>query len=283
MSWQVLIAISITFYSVSTLLQKIILRHEKTDAMAFSIFFQLLVGVIIGAFGFVTTDMSLPNLFAYLPNLLIMTILYTGGNIFLFKSLQKIDASIFTVIFSARNLFTIFASTIFLNEGLNFHQFWGMGLILVAIILISLKSTKLTFSRAEFFALLAALGFGLALTNDRILLSHFNLYPYVFLAFVIPALVTIPLYPKSAAQMGVFLKAPFVAKIFLLCVLYAVSAITFFQALQIGSNSSQIVSVNQVNVVLTVILSAVILKERTDLVKKVFASILSFAGLILLG
>lgn len=283
MTWQVLIGISVLCFAFSTILQKILLRNEKTDPMAFSIVFQLITGIFIGLFGWITIGFKLPDLSPLILNLALMTLLYALGNVFLFKSLQKIDASVFAVIFSGRALFTILASSILLKEGLSLNQFAGTVLILASIVLVTLKSTKLTFSRYELFALLAAVCFGLETTNDRMLLGRFEIYSYVFLAFVIPSLFTVPLYPRSILKMGEFLRVPLALKMSLLCIIYATSAITFFTALQIGNNSSQIASINLTAVIVTVLLSVVILKEREIILRKIAGAILSFFGILLLG
>jgi uncharacterized membrane protein len=283
MTWQLLVIISILFFSFSTILQKILLRNDKTDPMAFSIFFQLFVGIIIGMFGFVTLGLSFPNVIPLFFNLIIMIIVYALGNIFLFKALQKIDVSEFTVIFSGRTVCTIIASSLLLKEGLNFHQYIGMILILISIIFVTVRTFSFGFSKQEFYALASAVCFGLATTNDRFLLGHFQLYTYVAMAFIIPALCTIPIYPSSISHMSIFLKSKFLIRMFVLCFLYAISAICFFSALQIGNNSSQIASINQVTVIFTVLLSIFILKERENIFKKMIGAVLSFIGIILLG
>lgn len=282
MTWQVFIFASVVLTSIATLLQRILLKDEKSDPVSFSIFFQLLTGLLIGAFGSFFSDMSFPSRWSGIwVNLILMTVLYALGNVFIFKSLKLVEASVFTVIFSSRALFTTLGSTLLLHEGLNARQMGGTLLIILGVVLVTLKSAKISFSRNEIYALLAGACFGFANTNDRILLKTLNLYPFVFLAFVVPAIMIAVVKPNAAKKMKAFFGKILLTRMIMLCIVYAVSAITFFAALQASPNSSQVASMNLTNVILTVLLSIVFLHERTNVPKKLAGAIASFVGLLL--
>lgn len=283
MTWQFLILTSVFLYSISVLLQRILLREEKSDPITYSVFFQFLTGIIIGGFGFLFSDMSFPNLKPLLFNLALMVLLYGFGNVFIFKALKALEASRFTIIFASRALFTILASSLLLREGLLPQQLLGTFLILSGVVLVNIKSAKLAFSKKELVALLAAASFGLANTNDRFLLQEFKVYPYVFLGFVLPAVLIVLLYPYTVKKVKLFLEGGVLAKMLLLCVIYAASAITFFSALQIADNSSQVVSINITSVIVTVLLAVAFLKEREYLTQKLLGALASFVGLLLVS
>lgn len=283
MTWQFLITLSIIFFSVSILLQRYILKESDSKPIAFSIFFQFLTGALITVAGFLFSSINLPDIIPLIPNLLLMIVLYTFANIFIFKSLKEIEASKYTIIFATRALFTIFASTLILSEGLTVKQLGGTLFILLGVIIVSIESTKFTFRKGELFALLGAIGFGFANTNDRFLLGSFNIYPYMSVIFISPAIFMGLIYYKELKYIKLFLHKSIFKKALLLCVIYALSAITFFAALKIADNSSQVISVNLTSVILTVLLSIIFLKERSHVVKKLAGAILTFAGLFLIG
>lgn len=89
MPWQILIGVSVIFFAISTLLQRLLLKEDNSDPIAYSIFFQILIGVLIGGVGFLVADMALPDLKPLLPNLIIAIIFYALANIFVFNSLKK--------------------------------------------------------------------------------------------------------------------------------------------------------------------------------------------------
>ncbi len=283
MTWQIFIALSVVFYSISVLLQRSILKESNSQPVAFSIFFQLLVGIIIGITGFFLGQSSLPPLGPFAFFLALVTCLYGFGNAFLFKSLQITEASKFTVLFSCRAFFTILASTLFLQEGLGPKQLVGVLCIFSAVAIVSLKSTRFEFNKGDLFALIAAMCMGLANTIDRHLLQHLLLYPYVSFSFIVPSLFTAVMQPKEVKHLPLFWKKNLLPKVLLLCFLYSLAAITFYNALFLGTNSSQVISVNLTNVIVITVLSIFFLKERDNIPKKVIGAALSFVGLLLLS
>src|SRR5256885_144713 len=110
MSWQILALLSVITYSFSSILQRVILKESNSHPMAFTILFQLFVGLFILLYGFAFSKMTLPDLRPLAFNLTLATLLYATGNIFIFKALKITEASKFSIIFSSRTLFTILAS-----------------------------------------------------------------------------------------------------------------------------------------------------------------------------
>ena len=283
MSWQLLILISVVLYSISVLLQRVILKENESRPIAYSIFFQLLVGIVIGIVGFLFADMSLPsNLGSLFWNLLLMTFLYGFSNVFIFKSLKQTEASKFTIVFASRAFFTVLASALLLKEFLTGTQFVGALLIFSGVVLVNLKSSKFFLDKGSLLALFGAITFGIANTNDRYLLKSFNIYPYITLAFIAPFFLMSAVYPKELKHIKLFLDKKILKKALLLSVVYAFSAAAFFAALQASSSSSLVASVNITSVIVIVMLSAIFLKERDNLPKKIVGAILSFIGLLLL-
>lgn len=282
MSWQFLILLSVVTYSISVLLQRVLVREDKIDPVAFAIVFQFILGLIVGIFGYLTQDMSVPNFQTIWVNFVLMVVLYSAGNIFLFTALQKIEASKFTIIFSCRALFTVFASSLFLGEFLNLGQWMGAICIFSGIFLVTGKISRINFSKYEFFAFCSAIAYGVANTNDRILLKSMHVYPYVFLSFLLPSILMTIVYPASIKHVNIFFRKKILWKLLVLCCIYATGALLFYVALQKAPNSSQVATINLTSVIVIVLLSIILLKEHTDWVKKIIGAVLSFIGLLLL-
>jgi len=230
MSWPILISISVFLYSFSVILQRILLKDEKTEPISFAIFFQLGVAVVTAILVLLFVGkITLPNLSEISWNVLLMTVLYALANVFLFKSLKTIEASRFAVIFSSKTLFAVLGVTIFLNEGLRLIQWVGALLILAGVVTVSIKRLDLKIGKGDLFAFVAAILFGLANTNDRLLVGFFNPYSYVVLGFVLPAILMSAFYPKSLLKMTIYFRRRFVNKMLLLCAMYGQSAVTFLR------------------------------------------------------
>ena len=281
MSWQILVAVSVVTYSVSVLLQRILLKDEKIDSVAFSIVFQLLTGALILGYA-LTRGFSSPNLLPLLPNLALMTFLYGAGNVFIFKALKAIEASEFTIIFATRTVWIILAAVLFLSEQFSLVQLLGTGLILSSVVLVSWQK-GLKLSRGVLLSLAAAACFGLAFANDAFIIRNFDVPSYLGIAFIVPALAVWMVFPKSSSKMLPMLKKSFLKKLGVLSVLYATSAITIFLAYQIGRNAAQIAPLNQTSTILTVLLAIIFLGEKSQLTRKLIGAVLSFIGIILVG
>jgi len=68
----------------------------------------------------------------------------------------------------------------------------------------------------------------------------------------------------------------------LLAFIWSVSAIAFYLAIEKGALASQISPISQSKIILTVLLAAILLKERENLLIKVVAAFLTMAGVLLI-
>lgn len=281
MAWQILIILSVICYSVSVLLQRILVKEKSSDPVAYASFSQLLTGLMIGIFGYLFTTMRYPDFKPLVLNFLLMIFLYALGNVFVFKALKNTEASKFSVIFSSRAIFAVLTFSLLMKETLTIPQWIGTFLILSAAVIVSLETKKIKFSFKEIYALLAAMFYGFTVINDKFLLRHFDVFPYSFLGFVLPALSILVFRSSSIKYMKVFLVKETFVRMVTLSLFYAASAILFFYALQVAENSSQVISLNSIGVVVTVVFAIIFLKERKRIIWKIVGSFLGFLGLLL--
>ena len=284
MLWQLLIFLSIILYAVSTVLQRFLLKNDKTEPISFSIFFQIGVALVIGIIVIlIEGSFPLPDFAQIIWSVLLMTVLYTLATIFVFRSLKITEASKFTVIISSKTLFAVFGASLILNEGLTIIQWLGAVLIILGIIIISIKNIGKKINIGDVFALLAAIVIGFANINDRFLVKFFNPYSYVAIGFLLPGLLTALIHPKKLAYLKTYLHKSFIYKMLLLCLLNGLCAVAFYASLQLTPNSSQLFAINSFGAIITVILSIFILKEKDDVIKKIVGVLVSFFGLLLVN
>lgn len=283
MPWQFFILISVFFYSIAIIIQRVLLKESNSRPIAYALVFQVLVSMILAVVALLLGRWQWPDFSVVFPNLVLMTLLYAAANIFIFNALKMIEASKFTILFSIRGFMTVLASTIFLRESLEPMQLIGAVLIFVAIVMVDFKSQHLKFTKGDVFALLGGICFGLANTNDRMILSHMDAYVFTSIGFLTPALVIAALYPKEVPHIKLFLRPSLFKKMMAFASFYAIAAITFFMALQKTTNSSQVASINLTSVILIVLLGVVFLKETDSILKKIAAAMLSFIGLWLIN
>lgn len=283
MSWQFFLFVNIITFSITTLLQKILVRESSSKPISYAIFFQFFTGVVVSIVGFALHAMRMPSIAAVWPNLLLGTFLYAFANVFIFKALKQTEASKFTVIFSTRVLFTILASTILLGEIFTGKDIIGALFIFAGIILVSLKSNKFHFGKGDFYGFIAAVLFGFANSNARFILQAFSVYPYMMFVFFTPALLLGIIYPKEIKEAKVFLKGKVLTSICLLSLIYGIANIGFFEALKRGPSSSLVSTIQLLSVIVTVLLAILFLNERKNLLKKLLGTVISFIGLLILS
>ena len=282
MSWQLLVGISVVLYSVSVLLQRLLLKDEKSEPISFSIFFQVGVELTIAVLVLlIHGSIPLPDFSEISWSVLIMTVLYALANISIFKSLKATEASRFTVIFSSRTIFAVIATSVVFSETLTINQWFGALLIIIGVIIVSIKETKSKINKGDLLAMIAAVLFGLANTNDRFLVKFFDPYSYVIIGFLLPAILIGIIYPKKITGIKTYFKKDFIYKMILLCTLYGLSALAFFTALQITPNASLAFAMYAFSGVLTVVLAIILLKEKDYLSRKIVGAVLSLVGLLL--
>lgn len=280
MSWQILIGVSIMGAVTAWLLQRTLLKEDKSDPIAYSIIFQIVTGLLIGMFAFIR-GFHIPHLQPLLPNLLLMPVLYLLANIFIFRSLKLTEASTFTILFSGRAIWIILLSIILLHESFTLQQSVGTVLILAGIFIVSLKDKKFRLQKGELFAIAAAVAFGAAIVNDSFVVQKFDVPSYYTISFLIPGFLMWIVFPKSTPKIMEVVRTPTFYKIIVLAAVYGISSITYMLAYTVGKNAAQIASISQVSTVLTVIVAIFLLNERKNIWKKVIAAVISFIGVLL--
>lgn len=280
--WLIFILASTFLYSIARLIQRVLLKDEKSDSVAVSILFQLSLSFLLFIFGLFFGNISFNNFRQVFPNFIVLAVLYGLGNVFIFQALKRTDASAFAILYSGRVFVSVAASSLLLHEGLSFKQYSGMLFVITAIIIIFYKKSALQLNKGLLFTLLGALFFGLELTNDRFILKSFNVYSFLFLSGLFPAIFTFFIYPSSLKKMASMIQLSRLIKFMFICLVYGAGMIFYFFALQIGSNSSQIAALDQLSTIVIVVLGILILKEKQQILRKVIASIISVIGAIML-
>ncbi|MDP3941094.1 MAG: EamA family transporter [bacterium] len=284
MPWQLLLGISIIGEVIGRLLQRTIMKEDKSDPIAYAVIYQIIGGIIIGIFALVKGFQLPQDITPILPNLLIMPVLYAITNICMFTALKKTEASIFTILFASYSIWLIVGSIFVFREPFSFLQIIGTVLILLSVILVSWKHKNIKIGRAELITLSGAIVFAAAILNDTIILQKgFDPASYLSISFLAPGLFLWLLYPKRTKEIVAIGKSAAVKKVILMAFIYGIVTLTYYYAFLFGKNAAQIASINQINTVLTVIAAVIILKERSHLLLKLSAVAMSFVGVLLVS
>jgi transporter family protein len=280
MTWLIYTVISVVAASFINLLQKLSMKDENSDPLPYAIALQFSAALICLAFAF-AKGFEMPPIKEYPLNFFLEAILYAFGSLFSFKALKLIEASEGTVILSFCSVVTITASAVFLKESLTPQGLLGAALIIISIILVS-KLKDFSVNKGVFYALIAAMFYGLAVVNDAYLLKFSDPTSYTSIAFLLPGVLLSLLYLNSLKKLKGFLRPKSAKIMFLLAFVWSVSAIAFYIAIEKGALASQISPISQSKVILTVLLAAIFLKERDNLPAKIAAALMTIMGVMMI-
>ena len=284
MSWQFFAALNIVFFSLSTLVQRVLIKESKSRPITYTIVFNLFTGIVVLCIGLVTGMPLYSAVTVQMGFFLLLAIfLYGFGNLFIFKALKETEASKFTLIFATRVIFTIIVAVLFLSESFGLKEVIGTFFVFAGIFLVSKTSKKFVFNKGDLYAVIAAMLIGFANANARFVLHSFPIFPYMLLGFFGPAIVLSLIYPNEAKQGKIFLKKKPFGGMLLLGFFFAIANIGFFQAIKTGPSVSLVSVVILTSVIVTVILSILFLKERDNMWQKLLGALISFIGLVILS
>ena len=281
MSWLFLTILSVVIASVASILQRILMRDDKSNPYSYAIIFHLLLGVLVLVFGLMRgTDFSLFSGNIYM--LLLASALWGACQVFLFKALQLLEASEVTVISDLRVIVTIIASIIFLGEIFTGWNIVGAILIVAASLLVVDVRKGFKFNKGVWYTLAMALFAGLAIVADSANVQQYDVLAYSTFSNFLSGFFILAFYPRALRQWGHFIQPSFLVKMVPLAVFSATQGVLYLLALTYGGNTAQVGTIRQSSIILTVLLAIVFLNERGKLLHKIVAAVLVTAGVFLL-
>lgn len=284
MPWQLLITISVIGTSAITLFQRALLRQQKYDPVAYSIFFLAIATIFMFSYAAMSPARQVSVPIPYI-NILISSLLYGVAVILVFKALKKITASQFAILYSTRAAWTALLAVPLLSESLTTAQVVGAAFVLLAVYILNpIRKRSLQFDKNSLLVLLAALLYGIAFVNDAIAVrGGYSVPLYVALATIGPMLVIILLQPSVLQKLKpLFRNIVFIKTAIITGFLHALQAITIYLAFQRAHNAPVLAMLNQLQTVLIVLGGIILLGEREQIKRKLFSTAVGFAGLVLL-
>lgn len=281
MSWLLAILINVVAISVAYLFQRLAMKKEDSDPILSTIIFQFLLGFVTIPFA-IAQGFSWPNWAELWPYFLFSTTMYALGSVMFFKSIKLIEASEMTILAGAGAIVTMFCAYIFLSERLVMSQYFGASLVVLSILLVQYRKQKFVFSKGAILALVATSLFAFGTISDMLIIKTHDAISYAGLMSLFPGLMLCLMYPKKVKELPKAIKT-INKNLIAYALIYSIGVITFYAALAKGAMLSQVSVISKTNIVLTVILAAIFIKERDHLWRKVIAAVICMVGVILVA
>ena len=215
-----------------------------------------------------------------LPLFVLSIVLWALVDAFLFSAFKYEEVSILSAIFPLNFLFTFVVSLVFFHSAIRPTIVLGFLVVMFASLLVGLYHTRFRPSKGIIFGLLYSFFLGVALGLNSEVVKSFSIAPYMFAAFLFPALANLFIFlrPKRA-ELRYELKLQW-KKILLNAAVMDASFFFLLKAFQLG-NVPQVVALTASSTLITALAGVVLLKEDKHITLKILAAVLATVGLIL--
>lgn len=282
MSWQLFTVISVLGLSVSIVLQRVLLRGGKLNPYAYAAVFQAMVGLLLLAVSLlVGFDLSGIET-VWLP-VVISSVAYGIGHIMYAKTLQKVEASAFSVYFATHAIWMMLLGVLLFAEQLTWLQVVGAVLIFAGVLALVKRPKKLLTDKGAMYGIVTGVLFGIAITAWAYVGRTVDELSWAAVSFLLPVIVVLLIRPKTTKAIPKLLHDKSVAwKLAVIAVFYGVGSLAMLYAYHDGALS--IVSpLRQTGIIVTTLIALVFISaERHDIRRKLIAAGLCCLGVVAL-
>ncbi len=272
------IALAIIFTVGFNIISRISLsttKHEYAYTILWQVFCALLAPLFLPFDRFsIAVNQPLLLLFA------LSIVLWALVDAFLFSAFKYEEASVLAAIFPLNFVFTFVISAVFFQAGIKPSLVIGFLIIMAASLLTGLYHTRFRLSKGIAYAFLYSFLLGAALGFNSQVVKSFSIAPYMFAAFLFPAMANLFLFLRpKIAELRYELRVQWKA-ILLNAAVMDVSFFFLLKAFQLG-NVPQVVALSASSTLLTALAGIVILKEDKHRTLKIVAACLATLGVVL--
>ena len=285
MNWLLLTLLAIIFRSAFSLSTRLLGRDVKvspqTQSFLLTLGSGLLAIIICPFFGGINLNSVQQNL---LP-IIIIIVSSVFGNIIFFKGQKLLDTGTTQVAFSSILIWGALLSIIFLKSKFSLLQIVGILLMMVSIIIIQNRKKGANINLSVLYIICSSLLFSIFQVTSASVSSLINTGTYLVFSYIGTALVTFLIYFKTIKSdfkkitfqiKNTFLKTFFASGTSLLYFIFS------YFAYRYAPDRGVVIILLTSQVVLSVILGILFLKERENTAKKLFAGVLAFIAGILI-
>lgn len=283
MSWFFLAIISVLFYSLSTIVQRKLMKNVDSDPVASMIIFQFVVSLIIFLYIYFSGS-PWPDVMKVWPLLILNGVLVAIASLAMFQATKYTEAGEYAIIGTFSAFVNLFVVTFFLNESLTITKIIGTILIIFSIITITefSRNKKVVLHKGHLYTLISATSFGAVFASESYVASQIGVLQDLLIGFLLPGILVLALKPHALKKVKHLMTKAYLSKIISFSILYLLGAITVFGAYVQGGDAGKIYGISNSTVIVTVILATIFLGEKNNLLRKFLATIFAFLGILLL-
>jgi drug/metabolite transporter (DMT)-like permease len=285
MNWLLLTFLAVLSRSFQSITMKMLTNHAKVSPMTQSLLATLaafILAMLVSPFIGGVTFSQLNDNYTVVT---LVVVSQTIGNIFFFKGLSKLDAGVTAIAFSSILLWGTILSVLFLDSSFELKQVFGIVILGAAIVLVQKRKNIKHIDLAVIYVLFSAMLFAVFQVSSAELAKTMSTGTYLFIAYGGTAALTSLVYAKQVRKDFRYLakQRTLIAKSSLRTGLCSVGYFVFsFFAYSEAPDRGIVVVLLTSQVILSVLLGIILLKERDRLKIKLIAGVLAvIAGILI--
>lgn len=284
MNWFWLTIVYLVFLTTAQLINKKSLNHIDIDEIVFGASVQVstcIVSFILALFtgwNFNFNSVSIPLLIGMGTTYFFAVSLYYTG-------LKKTELSLASILESTGSIYSLILGVLLLHESFVIQKLFGIILIIVAVLIVSIKNKVRSFNKYSWIILISIFFYALGAVFDKTLNTYGNPLSYLTLSFATAGISMLLIYFKRTkkAFKETFRNKNFWIGIFTNGLLYSFGFWALFEAYNRGGEVSKMFPITLSMSVLIPIFGIIFLKERDNVIKKLIAVVVMVFGLWILG
>lgn len=281
LTWHYFAIATVLTGSIASLLLRALMKNEENDPILFSIIFQFILTAVVFVYS-LSRGFVFPPPLHLLPLFALSAVLYAAGSLSMFRASSYIGAGEMTILTAGGSVITILLGVFLTHNSFSLANVAGVALILASIVVLYAKE-KLKMNAGVWYALVVAVTFGTAVVSDSVIIKTYSPTSFVPIMCFLPGLILLILFPRSILKVKKLLRPKPLSHIVIYSVFYAISAVTYYLALDSGATVSQLSPINRASIITTVLLASIFLNEKKDMTRKLLSAALVTAGVFLLA
>jgi len=279
--WLILTIFSILTVSLAEVIQKITLTNKINISsitnnfyLWLSISFLALITSLI--FGF-----RLPQNFTFsLPifgKFLAVAFCYFFGGSLFYQSFKGNSAALSVILGSVSSIITAVAGIIFFQESAAILKIFGSIIILFAIIIVNYSKNQRV-DKYNLYAFTGGVFYGIAYSLDKSFIYTFNPIIYQAIICFLVAFLSFVLKSKLIIKETKLINLTAVKSMALAAFSFYLYQVCLFNAYKYSGEVGKIIFISNTSIFIVFLLEFVLLKNKSDLTKKIIASVIAFLG-----
>ena len=286
MNWLLLTILAIVSRAVFGIAVKLLSNKARVSAATQAVLLTTGAGLLAILVSPLVGGITIHGLSAVWFIALLMVASQAFGNILFFKGLEKLDASTAQIAFASILLWSTLLSILFLGSQFTFKQFVGILILFIAILTVQYTKNKdRTINSGILYVFMSTFLFAVFQTTSAELAKTISAGTYLVLAYLGSSLIVGAIYYGKLKKDTQFLRSnarKLVNPMLFACVTSIMYFVFSYFAYKSAPDRGIVVVLLTSQVILSVILAIIFLKERKNVNRKLVAGALAvIAGVLI--